>query len=37
MSNSKKWYKLVFKQIQPIHVGAGSEVDFSQEKTKKSK
>jgi hypothetical protein len=24
MSNNKKWYKLVFKQIQPIHVGAGS-------------
>ena len=24
MSNNKKWYKLVFKQIQPIHIGAGS-------------
>ncbi len=24
MRNNKKWYKLVFKQIQPIHVGAGS-------------
>lgn len=24
MNDNKNWYKLVFKQIQPIHVGAGS-------------
>ncbi|MDK2922214.1 MAG: hypothetical protein PWR24_1771 [Desulfonauticus sp.] len=24
MSSEKKWYKLVFKQIQPIHIGMGS-------------
>ena len=24
MSDNKKWYKLVFKQIQPIHIGVGS-------------
>lgn len=24
MSSNKKWYKLVFRQIQPIHIGQGS-------------
>ncbi len=24
MSDNKKWYKLIFKQIQPIHIGFGS-------------
>lgn len=24
MDNNKEWHKLVFKQVQPIHIGTGS-------------